>query len=250
MKIGNGIEMLEISAEMMGAVQTIHPVLIWDDNEALLIDTGFPGQLPLFKGAFEKAGVRMDSLSTILITHQDIDHIGSLSALLDEAERAIKVLASSVEQPYIQGDKRLLKITDEAISKVEASLPSDIPEQWKQSFISILKNPPKAPVDRVITKGEVLDIGGGLTVLATPGHTPGHISLFHHASKTLIAGDAMVVENGELQGPSPAVTIDMKSAMLSLKQLLELDIDKVICYHGGLYEGNIHNRIKQILEQK
>ncbi|WP_433746517.1 MBL fold metallo-hydrolase [Falsibacillus pallidus] len=250
MKIGNGIEMLEISAEMMGAVQTIHPVLIWDDKGALLLDTGFPGQLPLFKVAFEKAGIRMDFLSTILITHQDIDHIGSLPALLEEAEGSIQVLASSVERPYIQGDKRLLKITDEAISKVEASLPADIPEQWKKSFISILKNPPQAPVDKVITGGDVLDFGGGLTVLATPGHTPGHISLYHHESKTLIAGDAMVVENGELQGPSPSVTLDMTSALHSLKQLLELDIDKVICYHGGLYEGNIHDRIKEIIKQK
>ena len=247
MKIANGIDMLELTAEMMGKVQTIYPVLLKDEKESILIDTGFPGQLPLIKKAFEKAEVPIEKLTKIIITHQDIDHIGSLPALLNQSETKIEVLSSDGEKPYIEGEKQILKITPEAIAHVEANLPPELPEEWKKAFVSTLNNPPKAPVDRTIENKERLPYCGGIVVLDTPGHTPAHISLYHEASRTLIAGDALIVENGVLQGPSPSATLDLVTAVTSLKPLLEFDIERVICYHGGLFEGDVHNRIKEII---
>ena len=47
------------------------------------------------------------------------------------------------------------------------------------------------PVDEVLVDGQLLDVAGGLRVLHTPGHSPGHISLLHEPTGVLITGDAI-----------------------------------------------------------
>jgi hypothetical protein len=44
MQVANGIEMLEISATIMGKANVIYPTLIWDEALVILVDTGYPGQ--------------------------------------------------------------------------------------------------------------------------------------------------------------------------------------------------------------
>jgi glyoxylase-like metal-dependent hydrolase (beta-lactamase superfamily II) len=247
MRLANGVEMLEISAVIMGKVDVIYPALIWDDKTAILVDTGYPGQLALIREAIEKAGVSFAKLTHIILTHQDIDHIGSLPALLNESPQSVEVLATEVEKPFIQGEKRLLKISLEAIDKAVKSLPAEVPEAKRKAFRVALENPPKAPVDKTIVDGENLPYCGGITVINTPGHTPGHICLYHHASKTLIAGDAMRVMDGQLLLPDPHATLDMDEAIRSLKKLMKHDIDKVICYHGGLFQENVNERLAELV---
>lgn len=241
-----GLEMLQITAVLMGKSDTICPTLIWDEDAVILVDTGYPGQLPLLRNAMEQAGVHFDRLSVVLLTHQDIDHIGSLPAVLAESSRKIEVLASEQERPYIQGERRLLKITPEAIEQAVAALPPQVPAEWRSSFRAVLENPPKAPVNRTLADGDVLNYGGGITVIHTPGHTPGHISLYHHRTKTLIAGDAMIVADGLLLPSAPQQTHDMNAALASLRKLARYDIETVICYHGGRYSDKANERIAEL----
>jgi glyoxylase-like metal-dependent hydrolase (beta-lactamase superfamily II) len=246
MQVANGIEMLEISATIMGKANVIHPTLIWDEALVILVDTGYPGQLPLFREAMEKAGIPFDTLSKIIITHQDIDHIGNLPTILKESPQRVEVLANEVEKPYIQGEKRLLKLTPEAIAQAMNSLPAEMSEERRKAFKAALENPPKANVDKTIADGEELPYCGGIIVINTPGHTPGHICLYHKKTKTLIAGDAMKVVDGQLFGPDPHTTLDMNLAVKSLKKLTQYDIEAVICYHGGLYKGDTNQRIAEL----
>jgi glyoxylase-like metal-dependent hydrolase (beta-lactamase superfamily II) len=248
MRLASGIEMLEVSAVIMGKVDVIYPTLVWDDNTAILVDTGYPGQMVLIREAIEKAGVPFTKLTHIILTHQDIDHIGCLPALLNESSQSVEVLATEVEKPYIQGEKRLLKISLEAIERAVQSLPPEVPEAMRKAFRAALENPPKGPVDKTIADGENLPYCGGMTVINTPGHTPGHICLYHHPSKTLIAGDAMRVIDRQLLGPDPHATLDMTEAIKSLKKLLAYDIENVICYHGGLYKKNVNQQIAELVK--
>lgn len=78
MQIANGIHMSELEVPIMGRINVIHPVLLSDNDGAVLIDTGYPGNYPLICQAFYKAHVPLGQLKTIIISHQDIDHIGSL----------------------------------------------------------------------------------------------------------------------------------------------------------------------------
>ncbi|SEN67744.1 MBL fold metallo-hydrolase [Lihuaxuella thermophila] len=248
MRIANGVEMLEIQANIMGKLDYIHPVFIWDENEAILVDTGFPGQLAKFREAVGKAGIDFDQLSKIVITHQDLDHIGSLPDLVSELPHQVEVLSHPLEQPYIQGEQRLLKLSPEAVTQAIESLPEDVPEEWRKAFQAVLENPPHAKVDQTVTDGDELPYCGGIIIIHTPGHTPGHINLYHKQSKTLIAGDALAVEEGRLVGPDPRYTLDMNLAVKSLKKLTRYDIETVICYHGGLYQKNTNRRIEELSE--
>lgn len=248
MHIGKGIEMLEISVQVMGGTDTIHPTLLWDEDEALLVDTGYPGSLVKLKNGASEASVSWEHLRTILITHQDLDHIGSLPALLEDTPLGMSVLSHEIEKPYIEGDKMLLKHTPEALAAAEAMLPQAVPEEWRRAFLSVLAHPPKGRVDRTLTGGEQFPFAGGISVIHTPGHSPGHLSLYHQASCTLIAADALTVRNGILYGPDPAATPDMVTALTSLQQFAAYEIRQVICYHGGLYRGDANRRIAELAQ--
>ncbi|WP_454192399.1 MBL fold metallo-hydrolase [Paenibacillus sp. Marseille-Q7038] len=246
--ISKHISMLELSQTVMGSAQTIYPVLLHDDKELILVDTGYPGQLPLLEKELASLGYRVSDINRIILTHQDLDHIGNLPSL-KQASPAAEIISDPLEKPYIQGDLLLLKITSDSVTSSLESLPAEISDQMKLAFKQTLENPPKAPVDRTVIHKETLPYAGGIIIIETPGHTPGHISLYHTASKTLIAGDALVIENSELFGPSPAHTLDMNKAISSLQQLDNYDIECVICFHGGIYKGEVNQRINDIIKQ-
>ena len=105
MEISKGVEMLQL--EFHGNI--IHPILLWDQEMAVLIDTGFPGQIEDLRVAMNKVRVSFDKLKVVILTHQDIDHIGSLPEILQEFGNNIKVYAHDLDKPYIQGDLPLLK---------------------------------------------------------------------------------------------------------------------------------------------
>jgi glyoxylase-like metal-dependent hydrolase (beta-lactamase superfamily II) len=249
MQIAQGIEMLEISATVLGKTDVVYPTLIWDKDNTILVDTGYPGQWSLFRDALLKADVPFETLNKIIITHQDLDHIGGLPSFLSASSRKIEVLANEMEKPFIAGDKKLLKLTPEAIAQIDSILPAGLPEEYRKAFKAVLENPPHAPVDTVIVDREELPYCGGLIVIDTPGHTPGHLSLYHKTSKTLIAADAMVVEAGQLLGPTPEYTLDLKSALESLKKFTAFDVETVICYHGGVFKDDANQRIAELAAQ-
>ncbi|MEK4091467.1 MBL fold metallo-hydrolase [Viridibacillus sp. FSL H8-0110] len=218
MGIYKGVEMLHL--EFNGII--IHPTLLWNQEMAVLIDTGFPGQIEDIRVAMEKVGISFDKLKVIILTHQDIDHIGSIPEILQECGSNIKVYAHDLDKPYIQGDLSLLKDGH-------------------------LENPPKGKVNDTLKDGQELPYCGGIRIIHTPGHTPGHISLYLEQSKTLIAGDSMYSENGIIKGIHAPTVLDIKEARLSLKKYLDLDIESVVCYHGGLSKGNIHDQIQEVI---
>ncbi|MBG9453837.1 hydrolase [Lysinibacillus sphaericus] len=218
MEISKGVEMLQL--EFHGNI--IHPTLLWDQEMAVLIDTGFPGQMEDLRVAMEKVGVSFDKLKVIILTHQDIDHIGSLPEILQERGRNIKVYAHELDKPYIQGDLPLLKDGH-------------------------IENPPTGKVNDTLNDGQELSYCGGIRIIHTPGHTPGHISLYLKQTKTLIAGDSMYSVDGVIGGIHIPTVLDLKEARLSLKKYLDLDIESVVCYHGGLTKVNINEQIQKVI---
>lgn len=212
MKIAEGLDILELGNEE----RRMNATLIWDDKNVILIDAGLPGQIENIREEVEKAGVSFDRINKIIITHHDLDHIGSLSSIVKNSKSEIEVLAHSGERPYIEGDKIGIKITPERLS----SMPDSMKETIKQL---------KTKVNRIVKDEENLPYCGGIEVIYTPGHTPGHICLYLRKYKALVTGDAMNVVNNELIGPNPEYTFDMEQAMESLKKLTKYDIETVIC---------------------
>lgn len=72
----------------------------------------------------------------------------------------------------------------------------------------------------------------GLRMIATPGHTPGHICVFDPAGSLLILGDAMNNIGNKLAGPSAQYTADMAQAHQSVKKLARLAFERAVFGHG------------------
>lgn len=78
------------------------------------------------------------------------------------------------------------------------------------------------------------DTVAGLTIVATPGHTPGHVSVHDPQGRgVLVAGDALNGTDGTgVAGPNPRFTPDMDAAMASVERLAGLAYDDVLFGHG------------------
>jgi len=246
MRIADGIEALDIQVQLPGGPGLIHPTALLDETAGeravVLIDAGMPGSLPSFRTAMDAAGAPLARLGRVIVTHQDLDHIGGLPEILAAAPGPVEVLAHAAERPYIEGERRLLKLDPERMKGAMEGMP---PER-RAALERLLTHPPRAHVNRTLDDGEELPLLGGLRVVATPGHSPGHISLYHPGSRTLIAGDAVVVEGGRVQGPRPQVTPDMELAMASVARLAELDVRALVAYHGGVVTQGVNGQLRAL----
>ncbi|WP_254639128.1 MBL fold metallo-hydrolase [Cohnella sp. GbtcB17] len=223
---------------------TVHPTILIDEDSWTLIDTGMPGSAAAIVELAKQAGVGDRPLNAILLTHQDLDHVGGLPGVLEATGSSATVYAHPADAGAINGKSPMLKMSPERLAGLLQQASDEVRAQFERTFL----HPSRPNVDREFADGEPLPFGGGLTVIHTPGHTPGHVCLYHRASKTLIAGDALVAKNGKLMGPNPPVTPDMPAALASLRKLLPFDIEGVICYHGGWVPGEAKARLAELAE--
>ena len=142
------------------------------------------------------------------------------------------VYAGAVESEYIAGRRKALRL--EQAEALQSALPTE-QQPAGEAFISMLKGVEPAEVDVTLHGGDVLDICGGCEVIDTPGHTPGHISLYLPAQGTVVTGDAMVLEQGSPAVANPQFAFDLAAAQASLERLVDLGAARYICYHGGEY---------------
>jgi len=238
--------MLTLPRDAEGKLPPIHPTLIHDGTDAVLVDPGCSGMLPAVEAALHGLGVDPARLTCVFITHHDHDHMGALGALLRACPQ-VRVAASPEQAPYIEGRKKSLRL-----AQAEAAFDS-LPEAEKPAalaFQKLVAAVEPVRVDDMVRGGDVLPCCGGIEVLDTPGHMPGHISLFVRASQTLVAGDALTAEAGRLGRANPRFTLDMPVALASLRHLAGRDdIRRVICHHGGMVEGDIRGAILEALAQ-
>ena len=212
---------------------TLHPTLIVDDDHVLLVDTGLPDTLDLLESELERLGFALEKLSAVLITHHDIDHLGNLKALKARLPQ-LSVITSEGEVAFVEGCVPAQKLQDIESGKLV------IGEDQKAWADNLARRFPTlgTRVDEIVQDGDVLTIADGLEVIATPGHTLGHISLYHHATQTLISGDALNLKDGALSGPNPRMTHDLVLAHQSLKRLADYPLKRIIAFHGGILEGH------------
>ena len=104
-------------------------------------------------------------------------------------------------------------------------------------------------VDEHVEDGDRLDLAGGTRVIFTPGHTPGHLSLYLEQPKVLVAGDALTAEGGHLNGPNPPLTLDVREAARSVRRLADLEIDTIVCYHGGVVGEDANGQLRRVLQE-
>lgn len=210
----------------------LHPVLIRDEKINLLVDTGLPDTLDQLSSELQRLGLILGDITAVVITHHDIDHLGNLKTLKALNPR-LTVLTSAGEVPFVEGHVPAQKLQDMASGRLVIT---DEQKAWADTLARVFPSL-GTPVDEVLEDGDVLTVADGLQVIATPGHTLGHISLYHHATQTLISGDALNIQNDRLTGPNPRMTHDVDQARKTLLKLSELPLKRIVSYHGGVLES-------------
>jgi glyoxylase-like metal-dependent hydrolase (beta-lactamase superfamily II) len=235
MRIADGVYVLPIPRNSQGAAGFLNLTLILDEqNGNMLVDAGLPGQAEAIGAALVEAGIGVRDLRRIIFTHQDLDHVGSGADLVRQS--GARVLAHPADAPYIDGNLRPLKPSPEML------------EQRPQMRETLERLEPVG-VDEHLEDGDRLDLRGGTRVIFTPGHTPGHLCLYLERSKVLVAGDALTAEGGHLNGPNPSMTLEMRPAMQSIRRLAELEIDTIVCYHGGVVGEDANGQLRRVIQE-
>lgn len=192
--------------------------LLIEPQRLTLIDTGMPGRASKILDYVRRIGHDPRDITTILLTHQHVDHVGGAEELARIT--GADVLAHPLDAPAIEGKAR-----------------RDVPSGAMGLIFRAVLLPRLKPV-RVaahITGGEMLPMlqrDGGLQVVAAPGHTYGEVAFYVPGRKLLIAGDAYRHGGGRIL-PSPDMFNRDKAKMLrSIVELADLDVTASLCGHG------------------
>ncbi len=223
------MKILNIDFDFNGIKGTIHPVVLKDSKNMIMIDCGYSGFMPIIEKEIEANGLDCSDLTHLIITHHDHDHMGSLADFKQKYNN-IKIVASKTEADYVSGRKKSMRL--EQAEKMQEFLP-DEQKEFGRAFCKVLRNVRPAEVDIEVEDRDVFDWCGGITVIETPGHTPGHISIYVHGADSILAGDAAALENGKMVIANPQFTLDTKKAQESLDKIADFGASEIICYHGG-----------------
>lgn len=233
--MGNlNVKILEVELHFGGKDMVISPALIFDDEKAVLIDAGFPRHFSALKEEIEKY-IDISKLKAIVITHHDVDHIGAAKEFKAALGSELKIYSTDVEADYISGKKtphKLAALEDDKENLDEHSL-------TRMKFFKHIFDKSYFKIDGTFKAGDRLPVFNEVETLDMPGHTIGHICIYIRDQKTLITGDAISLEDGKLARVKDASNYNPEQAKESLEVLRGLDIERVLCYHGGEYFGKV-----------
>lgn len=189
---------MDVDIIPVGPIQTnCYLVTCRQTHEAMLVDPGWNDDA--IQAAIDRRGARV---KVVVNTHTHWDHIG--------------------------GNARYVESTGAPLLMHEADLPL-LHQNGGAALWDIPLRPSPEP-DRFLAEGDVLEVGKlRFEVLFTPGHTPGHISLYEPTHKVLLDGDVLFRQGiGRTDLPGG----DSGALLRSIREKLLLLPDEVIVYPG------------------
>jgi len=227
-------------------------VYIIQDREAtgwVMVDAGLKSTADKIRKLIADVFGKGSKPKAIIMTHAHFDHRGSLIELAEEW--GVPVYCHHKERPYLTG---------------QASYPPPDPSVGggMMSLLSFVY--PKGPINAESYLKE-LPANGKITELEdwkwihTPGHTPGHISLFREKDGVLIAGDAFVTTIQEslfavatqkkyVSGPPKYFTPDWGTAARSVKKLAALEPNIITTGHGhAMYSDEARKNLHKLVRE-
>jgi glyoxylase-like metal-dependent hydrolase (beta-lactamase superfamily II) len=230
----------------------LNSYLIKSKDQNLLIDTGlnFPQTFQSLCEGILKAGVRIEALTELLLTHFHVDHVGlihrfreaskDVKILIHHTEAELSTLMSTEFEHYRASMVNFLK-NHGAPSSIAMNLQKFHPAFFTpQAYLELSKT--TFPLE----DGQLLRIGDyNFEVLWTPGHSPGHVCLYEPSLKLLISGDHLLPTITPhiaqfMEGMDP-----LTDYLNSLEKIEKLDVAVVLPAHEEIFM-NYQERIRQI----
>jgi glyoxylase-like metal-dependent hydrolase (beta-lactamase superfamily II) len=218
-EIAPGVHMIGPARRGLGKGGYSRSYLFEDDEGKLtLVDTGWDADAGGILRYLDDIGRAPKEIEHIAITHAHRSHLGGVARLAELT--GAKVMSHEAEAPIIARKERARPIRLWPLRPVKLLLFRVV------SWLPIL-NHKRCEVDGYLND---LDTVGPLTVLHTPGHTPGHL-VFRYRDSVLAVGDA--VATWPKFGPGwPGFNRDERQYRKSLERVIELAPDVVCPGHG------------------
>ncbi|WP_254530525.1 MBL fold metallo-hydrolase [Natrinema gelatinilyticum] len=220
-----GVHALPITVDYGGREITVTPTVAETARGLVLIDVGPRGAVDTLGITLRTLGFELEDVWLVVLTHHDGDHAAGLAELLERIDAVVACHRDEV--PYLSGEHDPIKSDGDRYTPVEVDL-------------------------ELMAGARISTLAGPMEVVATPGHSPGHISLYFPDGNLLIAGDALVADGDvPLAGPKPHFTPEMDRATESVAALGALDVDHTLCFHGGYVDRgtehiqDIHDRLRE-----
>lgn len=195
-------------------------VFLIKEDTTLLIDAGTGLNFDWIREKLSGFGVTPEDIDILINTHCHFDHAGGDPDFINSSR--CKLMAS---EPAAKALRNADEITTLAANFGKELEPLE--------------------VSQLLNDGEEIDLGETkLTVLSTPGHTRGSISLYEPREKALFSGDA-VFRGGV--GRMDLPTSDPEAMKNSLRRLKEMEVDKLYPGHGPIAEENGRRHIESAL---
>lgn len=202
-----------------------------EDGSVTLVDCGLSKAPPRIVAGLAAMGKRPADVNRIILTHAHPDHAGGAASLAATTGATVHLHADDVE--YAARGRKAAVDSSFLLGRLFNRLPgSTFPPVAAESFAD----------------GDVLDVGGGLRVLHTPGHSPGHVSLLHEPTKLLITGDALMNVLGTRISPA-VLCSDFKLTAQSVHVLGEVSYDMAAFTHGPEIRSDARTRIRRYLSK-
>ena len=223
--------------------------VIEGDEGHVLVDTGMdtPPARGALRDAAEHVGVTPDTLAWVVITHVHIDHYGLAGAVRkwSGARVALHELEEALARRFVD------RWPEERAGARATFRASGVPPKLVPELVRATDSIHSLYRDfrpDVVLSGErgPLPGGGGWEWIHTPGHSPGHLTVYHPERRILIAGDHVLPHISPNIGADIYADDPLSDYLASLARLRELPVDLVLPSHGQPF-ADLATRVDGIL---
>ena len=214
-----------------------HAYLFEKDDELTLVDTLWDDDAHVVLKYLSQIGRSPKELKQIALTHGHRSHLGGLATL--QGLSGAKVYAHEAEAEIIAGRQRAAPVRLDYLHPLIL---------YPFRILALLGIPRHIPCEvTMLLKDEGNDSVGGLDVIYTPGHTPGHLAFYDAGHNVLIAGDAVATWPSFGTG-WPGFNQDEHQYRASFKTLVAMDPRYVGTGHGEPIENAGTTRLASLLK--
>ena len=205
-----------------------------DDGSVTLVDCGVKRAPRRIVAALAAMGRHPQDVQRIVLTHAHADHAGGAAELV--AGTAVAGVSAHA---------------DDVASLESGTAPVQATSPIMKTYLRMVGGHfAPVPVEQVLHDGDVLPMAGGVRVLHTPGHTPGHVSLLHETTGVLITGDAIWNMRSRIGWPVAAFCTSAPLNARSAAIFADLDYRIAAFTHGPEIRDNAREQVRDFLRRK
>ena len=204
-----------------------------DDGQVTLVDMGVKQSGKKVMAALASIGSGPSDVTRLMLTHAHPDHAGGAAYVAEQTGRQFGIHADDAD-----------------FARTGASPPRDQKYRLGRLLSRSSDNAfPAVPVGETFTDGQVVPFAGGIEVVHTPGHSPGHAAYLHRDSGVLITGDSIFNVLG-LRWSIKAFCTDFRMSQETAVRLAELDYTTAAFTHGAHLSDRPREHIRTFLTDK